>query len=96
MSNILEDGPSEENHNCIIVLTHEGTLSIFNLQSLVEDYREHVERILKTPNKKEHRRKLSQPDDEQQVSSESYSNSQSSEGEDAIELLEREDFDFAA
>ena len=59
MTNILEDGPDETNHNCIIVLTTEGTLSIFNLQSLVDDYKLHVEKIQKTPNKTELLKKMS-------------------------------------
>ena len=95
MSNILEEGSIEDNYNCIIVLTHEGTLSIFNLQSLLDDYAQHVENILKTP-KKQKESKMSQLDDDSQASNDSYSDSESSEGEDVVGLLEREDFDFEA
>ena len=39
---------------------------------------------------------MSQQDDDSQASNDSYSDSQSSEGEDVVGLLEREDFDFEA
>ena len=42
--NMAKSAEKEETYNCIIVLTHEGTLSIFNLQSLITDYNHHIER----------------------------------------------------